>query len=61
MFYLVFKKSLHSELDAVGNPFSILPDIEDQQAAEGDHAGGHSQLERGHAYTELSCWGWRGL
>lgn len=61
MFYLVFKESFHSELEAVSDPFSILPDIEDKQTAEGDHAGGHSQLERGHAHIDLCCWSWRGL
>lgn len=60
-FYLIFKEGLHSELEVVSDPFSILPDIEDQQAANRDHAGGYSQLKRGHAYVDLGCWGWRGL
>ena len=51
--YLVFKKGLHSDLEAVGNPFSTLPDIEDQQAAVGGHAGGHDHLERGRAPSKL--------
>lgn len=61
MLYLVFKEGLNSKLEAVSHPFSILPDVEGQQAAEGDHAGGHGQPERGHAHIDLCCWGWRGL
>lgn len=60
-FYLVLKEALHSKLEAVGDAFSVLPDVEDQQAAKGGHAGGHGQPERSHTHVDLSCWGWRGL
>lgn len=61
MLYLVFEEGLNWKLKAVGDPFSILPDVEDQQATEGDHAGGHGQTKRGHTHIDLSCWGWWGL
>lgn len=61
MLYLVFKEGLNGKLEAVSHPFSILPDVEDQQAAEGDHAGGHGQPERSHAHIDLNGWGWWGL
>lgn len=61
MFYLVFEEGLNSKLETVGNPFTILPDIEDEQAAQGDHAGAHGQPEGGHTHVDLGCWGRRGL
>lgn len=61
MLYPVFKEGLNGKLEAVGNPFSILPDVEDEQAAQGDHAGAHGQPEGGHTHVDLGCRGRRRL